>query len=39
MKRKLVTILIGCMTLGLFGCGILFTVLRLLRRQPLRRIR
>ena len=21
MKRKLVTILIGCMTLGLFGCG------------------
>ena len=22
MKRKLVTILIGCMTLGLFGCGI-----------------
>ena len=21
MKRKLVTILIGCMALGLFGCG------------------
>ena len=36
MKRKLVTILIGCMTLGLFGCGsgLSDTTKRLTPQQP-----